>query len=131
MLSSWNDSKNKRALTRFVERVATQGSPDFVPMAERIAVFDNDGTLWTEQPSVIEGFFTMDRINEMAIHDPAVRETQPFKAFLERDMQMIHTLGKRGLMEFVFKAHEAGTPEEFKKIAADWFSSARHPHFKQ
>jgi phosphoglycolate phosphatase-like HAD superfamily hydrolase len=130
MLPAWNDTENKKRLIDFVERV-TEGGHDFVPVAERIAVFDNDGTLWTEQPTVIEGLFSFDRINEMVAKDPAMKERQPYKAFLERDIKAIHALGKRGLIEFVFKAHEAETQEDFNTIADNWFSKAMHPHFKQ
>src|SRR5688572_19517873 len=111
MLSSWNDTETKKALSGFVERVTTEGSTDFVTVPERIAVFDNDGTLWTEQPTVIEGFFAFDRISEMVVKDPSMKEKQPFKAFLERDIKTIHEMGKRGIVEFVFKSHEAETQE--------------------
>ncbi len=131
MLSSWNDRENKKALIRFVERVTTKGSPDFVPVPERIAVFDNDGTLWAEQPTVIEGFFAFDSITEMVAKNPAMKDEQPFKAFLEHDLKTIHALGKQGIVEFVFKSHEAETQEDFNKITTDWFSSAKHPHFKR
>lgn len=131
MLSSWNDTESKKAIIEFVERIATEGSTDFVPVPERIAVFDNDGTLWTEQPTMVEGFFTFDRIHEMVANDPAMKETQPFKAFLEKDVAAIHALGKRGIVEFVMKAHEAETQEAFKELVTDWFAHAIHPHFKQ
>ena len=131
MLNSWNDTGNKKAVIDFVQRVCTQGSKDFVPVAERIAVFDNDGTLWTEQPTLIEGFFAFERIREMIADNPSMKEQQPFKAFLEHDLKTIHTLGKKGIMEFVFKSHEAQTQEDFTKIAVQWFANATHPHFKR
>jgi phosphoglycolate phosphatase-like HAD superfamily hydrolase len=131
MLSSWNDTKNKKALTGFVERVTTKGNHDFVPASERIAVFDNDGTLWTEQPTLIEGLFAFDRIKEMIAKDPSMKDQQPFKAFLEHDLETIHALGKKGIVEFAFKSHEAETQGEFNKITSGWFSKAIHPHFKQ
>ncbi len=131
MLSSWNDTENKKALINFVERVATKGSPEFVPVPRRIAVFDNDGTLWAEQPTVIEGFFAFDRIKEMVAKNPAMKDEQPFKAFLEHHLKTIHALGKKGIVEFAFKSHEAETQEDFNKISSDWFSKALHPHFKR
>ncbi len=131
MLSSWNDTENKKVVIDFVERVTNKGGTDFVPVPERIAVFDNDGTLWTEHPSLIEAYFTIDRIKEMLAKYPSMKEQQPYKAFLEKDMAAIHALGKKGIVEFVMKAHEAETQEEFKKIADDWFSKVQHPHFKQ
>ncbi|ANE49218.1 HAD family hydrolase [Flavisolibacter tropicus] len=131
MLPSWNDTESKKAIIEFVERIATEDSTDFVPVPERIAVFDNDGTLWAEQPTMVEGFFTFDRIHEMVANDPAMKETQPFKAFLEKDVAAIHALGKRGIVEFVMKAHEAETQEAFKELVTDWFANAIHPHFKQ
>jgi phosphoglycolate phosphatase-like HAD superfamily hydrolase len=131
MLSSWKDTKNKKAILDFVERITSAGNPDFIPVPERMAVFDNDGTLWTEQTTMVEGFFVFDRIKEMVAKDPSMKEKQPFKAFLEKDIKAIHAMGKKGLVEFVLKAHEAQTQEEFRKIVADWFERSTHPHFKQ
>ncbi len=131
MLNSWNDTDNKKAVIDFVQRVSTEGGKDFVPVAERIAVFDNDGTLWTEQPTFIEGLFAFERIKEMIDENPSMKEMQPFKAFLEHDLKTIHGLGKKGIMEFVFKSHEAQTQEEFREIAKHWFGNAMHPHLKR
>jgi phosphoserine phosphatase len=131
MLNSWNNIENKKAIIDFVERVSTKENADFVPEEERIAVFDNDGTLWTEQPTMVEGFFVFNRINEMVAKDPSMKDKQPYKAFLEKDWKTIHALGKEGVVEFVMKSHDAATQEEFKKIADDWFSTATHPYFKQ
>ncbi len=131
MLNSWNDTDNKTAITDFVQRVSTEGTKDFVPVPERIAVFDNDGTLWTEQPTAIEGLFAFERINEMITENPSIKEMQPFKAFLEHDLKTIHALGKKGITEFVFKSHEAQTQEDFNTIAVQWFANALHPHFKR
>ena len=131
MLNSRNDTANKKAVIDFVQHVSTEGSKDFVPVAERIAVFDNDGTLWAEQPTFIEGLFAFERIKEMIADNPSMKEQQPFKAFLEHDLKTIHTLGKKGIMEFVFKSHEAQTLEDFKKIAVQWFANGIHPHFKR
>src|SRR5215510_157312 len=124
MLDSWNDTKSKKTITDFVQRLTTKGSKDFVAEAERIAVFDNDGTLWTEQPTVMEGFFAFERISEMVAKDPSMKEKQPYKAFLEHDLKTIHALGKKGIVEFVFKSHESATQEEFARVAAGWFAKA-------
>jgi phosphoglycolate phosphatase-like HAD superfamily hydrolase len=131
MLSSWNDTANKRAFIDFTQRVTAKGGKDFIPESERIAVFDNDGTLWSEQPTLMEGLFAFDRIKEMVAKNPSMKDQQPYKAFLEHDLKTIHELGKKGIVEFVFKSHEASSQEEFNKIAADWFAKTMHPHFKQ
>ena len=129
MLSSWNDTENKKAIIDFVEKVSKEGT-DFVPVAERIAVFDNDGTLWTENPSFIEALFSFDRMKEMIAKDPSLKEQQPFKAFIEKDMKAIHELGMKGIADFVFKTHAAATQDEFNGIASDWFDKAAHPYYK-
>jgi len=130
-LPSWNNRENKKAIIDFVKAVTTESRPGFIPEPERIAVFDNDGTLWTEQPTVVEGFFAFDRIREMVSKNPAMKEVQPYKAFLEKDIETIHKLGKKGLIEFVLKSHEAKTQESFSKIAKDWFEEGRNTYFKE
>ena len=90
-LSSWNDGAAKSAIVDFVARVTREGSPDFVRAADRIAAFDNDGTLWCEQPMQAQLFFAQDRLRDLAANDPSMKERQPFKAFLERDMQTLST----------------------------------------
>lgn len=131
MLASWNDTETKRALIDFVERVTEESSNEYVRPQERIAVFDNDGTLWTEQPIQIEGLFAFDRLKEIVANNPDLRHAQPFKAFIEKDRAAIHALGKKGLAEFIFKTHEAATQEEFNVIAGEWFSKAIHPLLSQ
>jgi hypothetical protein len=100
-LGSWNGGAAKSALLDFVARVTTEGSPDFVPAAARIATFDNDGTLWCEQPLQAQFFFGRHRLEALAQQDPGLRERQPAKAFLEHDMQAVHSLGKKGFFEVV------------------------------
>ncbi len=126
-LPSWYDGPAKRAIIEFVERVTEEGGADYVPPAERIATFDNDGTLWCEQPVQIQVFFAQARLAALAAKDPAMRERQPFKAFLEHDFKTIHGLGKQAVFEMAFATHAGVTEEEFTRIASDWFANARHP----
>jgi FMN phosphatase YigB (HAD superfamily) len=128
-LPSWNDGAAKSAIIDFVARVTKEGGPDFVPPAERIATFDNDGTLWCEQPMQVQLFFLIDRVKELAAKDSSMKERQPFKALLEHDTATLHALGKQGLMELVFTTHAGMTEEAFDEIAKAWFASAQHPKF--
>lgn len=126
-LRSWNDTAPRRAILEFVRRVTTPHHPDFLPPAERIAVFDNDGTLWCEQPVQVQLYFTMDRLRQLAEEDPKLRQQQPFKAFLEHDSKTIATFGKREAMEVAARTHTGLTPEEFDAIARTWLDQAQHP----
>ncbi|KQW72839.1 hypothetical protein ASE17_07655 [Phenylobacterium sp. Root77] len=126
-LPSWNDAAARRAIVDFVTAVTTEGGPDFVPAAERIAVFDNDGTLWCEQPLQVQVLFTLDRASAMAMADPALAQRQPFKAFLDHDMAAIHALGKEGVFEFAFAIHAGMPVEAFQDEVRQWLASARHP----
>lgn len=126
-LQSWNHGAPKRAILDFVARVTRMGGPDYVAPADRIAVFDNDGTLWCEQPVQVQLYFLMDRVRELAATDNTLASRQPFKALLERDMKTLHALGKQGLMELAFATHSGMTEEQFDTIARHWFATARHP----
>jgi phosphoglycolate phosphatase-like HAD superfamily hydrolase len=128
-LPSWNDGPAKTAILDFVARVTTEDEPDFVPPSERIATFDNDGTLWCEQPMQVQVFFLIDRVKQLAAKDASMSARQPFKALLERDVKTLHAFGKQGLMELAFATHAGMTEEEFDEIARTWFASARHPKF--
>lgn len=128
-LSSWNEGATKAAILDFVHRVTTEGSPDYVPPSERIATFDNDGTLWCEQPNLVQGFFLLDRVKTIAAEQPELAEQQPLKAVLENDKTTLATFGKQELVTLVFATHTGMTTEEFRAIAQTWFDSARHPHF--
>src|SRR6187402_1066200 len=119
MLASWDNTENKKTIIDFVEKVTKEGSLDFVPVPERIAVFDNDGTLWTENPSYIEALFSIDRMKEMIAKDSSLKEKEPFKAFIEKDMTAIHEMGKKGLVDFIFETHHAATQEEFNAIVGE------------
>ena len=128
-LATWNDGAAKSLLLDFVARVTEQRGPDFVPQAERIATFDNDGTLWCEQPLFVQAFFLIDRAGELAGKDPTLKERQPFRALLEQDIKTLMGLGKQALFELVFATHSGMREEEFDPIARNWLAKARHPKF--
>lgn len=129
-LASWNDGAAKRSISDFVSRVTTQG-PNFVPVAERIAVFDNDGTLWMEQPYYFQLAFASDRIKALAPKHPEWKEQQPFKGLMEGDLNSALATGRRGLLEVIAITHAGMTTDAFSKTVADWTQSALHPRFKQ
>ena len=126
-LPSWNDGAAKSTILDFVARVTREGSRDFVRPADRIAVFDNDGTLWCEQPMQTELFFAQDRLKDLAANDPSMKQRQPFKAFLERDLKAIHALGKQAAFEMAFATHAGVTEDDFGQIVRRWFTTAKHP----
>jgi phosphoglycolate phosphatase-like HAD superfamily hydrolase len=126
-LPSWNEGPARAAILDFVARVITEDGLDYVRPAERIATFDNDGTLWCEQPLQNQFFFVFDRLEALAAKDPALRERQPFKAFLERDIATIHALGKQAAFEIAFATHAGMNADEFAEIAKEWYAAARHP----
>jgi phosphoglycolate phosphatase-like HAD superfamily hydrolase len=130
-LPSWNDGAAKKSITDFVARVTAQGGPDFVPPAERIATFDNDGTLWCEQPDYFQALFTLDRVRAMAPQHREWRETEPFKAFLSDDKPALAAQGEKGLIELVEAAHSGMTTDDFSKSVADWLTEAKHPRFNR
>ncbi|GJE43381.1 HAD family hydrolase [Methylobacterium soli] len=128
-LPSWNEGVAKRSITDFVGRVTNQGGPDHVPPAERIATFDNDGTLWVEQPFYFQGAFAFDRVKALAPRHPEWKDTQPFKGILEGDPKAVAASGERGLVEIVEATHSGMTTEAFNQTVADWLRTARHPRF--
>ncbi len=129
-LPSWNDGAVKNSITDFVARVTTQG-PDFVPVPERIAVFDNDGTLWMEQPFYFQLAFAVDRIKALAAKHPEWRDRQPFKGIIEGDLKVALATGQKGILEVVAITHAGMTTDEFSRTVADWTESAEHPRFKK
>ena len=129
VLPSWSDGPAKSAILDFVTRIADEEGPDYVPPSERIATFDNDGTLWCEQPMQPQIFFLIDRVKQLAEKDPDIRERQPFKALLEHDHATLHQLGKQGLIELAFATHAGMTEEAFEEIAVAWLASAKHPRY--
>jgi phosphoserine phosphatase len=130
-LPSWNDTSAKQTIVDFVGRVTKAGGPDFVAPAERIATFDNDGTLWVEQPMYVQMAFALDRVKALAPLHPEWKDTQPFKAVLEGDMKTLAESGERGLVEVIMVTHAGMTTSEFAKIVTDWLATARDPRFKR
>ena len=130
-LPSWNDGATKQAITTFVARVTTQGGPDFVPVEQRIAVFDNDGTLWIEQPMYVQLAFALDRVKAMAPLHPEWKDQQPFKAVLEGDMKTLAESGERALVQLIMVTHSGMTTEEFTNIVTEWLVTARDARFRR
>ncbi len=130
-LPSWNDTAPKAAIVAFVEKVTKQRSPDFVPELDRIAVFDNDGTLWVEHPMYTQLAFALDRVKALAPDHPEWKDTQPYKAVLEGDMETLAASGEKGLVELIMTTHAGMTTEDFKKVVTDWITTARDPRFKR
>ncbi len=126
-LPSWNDGASRQSIIDFVEGVTREGGPDHVPVAERIAVFDNDGTLWSEQPIYFQLTFALDRIRALAPEHPEWKSRQPFQAALEGDMETLLASGHHGLLELVMASHAGMTSAEFRSIAEEWIATARHP----
>ena len=130
-LPSWNDGPNKKAITDFVAAVTKEGSPTFVPVPERIATFDNDGTLWAEQPMYFQFLFTMDRLKALAPLHPEWQTNEPFASALRGDTKAVTSAGVKGFLEFTAATHAGMTTEEFNQIVKDWLATARHPRFKR
>jgi len=126
-LASWNEGPAKAAIVEFVNKVTDQGSPDFVPEPERIAVFDNDGTLWSERPAYFQLLFAIDRVKALASQHPEWKTQQPFKAVLEGDMKALAASGEKGLLQLVMATHAGMTTGEFEMIVKDWLATAKHP----
>jgi phosphoserine phosphatase len=130
-LPSWSDGAAKQSIVDFVNKVATAGSPEFVPAADRIAVFDNDGTLWAEQPFPFQGLFAFDRVRALLPEHPEWKEKPAFKAVLENDMKALAATGMAGLVEVAMATHAGMTTEEFEVFVKDWIVTARHPKFQR
>jgi phosphoserine phosphatase len=130
-LPSWNEGPSKRAIVDFVGRVTREGGPDFAAPAERIATFDNDGTLWSEQPMYFQVAFALDRVKALAPQHPDWKDTQPFKGVLESDMKAVAASGEKGLLQIMAVTHAGNTTEEFEGIVRDWIGLARHPKFNR
>jgi phosphoserine phosphatase len=126
-LASWNEGAAKRAIIELVEATSTPASPGYVAAAERIAVFDNDGTLWAEQPAYFQLAFALDRVRALAPQHPEWKTTQPFKAALEGDMKALAAGGEHALLELVMATHAGNTTEEFQEVVRQWLAEARHP----
>ena len=130
-LPSWNDTASKKAIIAFVERITKEGSPDYIPVAERIATFDNDGTLWSEQPIYFPLAFAFDRVKALAPQHPEWKTKEPFASLLKNDLKGVLASGERGILEIAMATHAGMTTEEFEQIVKDWLATARHPRFKR
>lgn len=130
-LPSWNEGETKQAIINYVEDVTNTESQNFIPVSDRIATFDNDGTLWSEQPAYFQLFFAIDRIKALAPNNAEWKDKQPYKAVLENDMKTLMSYGEHGLLELVMATHAGMTTEEFEQIVKDWLSTARHPRFNK
>ena len=130
-LPSWNDGEVKGSILAFVRSVTEEKGHDYVPPAARIAVFDNDGTLWPERPLYIQLTFALERVKALAPQHPEWCTTQPFQAVLDGDRQALGATGLKGLLELVVATHTGNTTEEFERIVKEWFATARHPRFNR
>jgi phosphoserine phosphatase len=130
-LPSWNDGPSKRAIVDFVKKVTTKGGSDFVPPAERIAVFDNDGTLWAEQPMYFQLAFAINRVKELAPKHPEWKDKEPFASLLKGDVKGALAGGEHAILEIVMATHAGMTTEEFEKVVKDWVATAKHPTTKR
>jgi phosphoserine phosphatase len=130
-LPSWNDTPAKKEIVAFVGRVSNEGSPDFVRPAERIAVFDNDGTLWCEQPVYFQFAFAMDRIKAMSDKHPEWKDTEPYKSALAGDIKGLAAAGEKGVAELLIATHAGMTTDEFNAIVKEWVRTARHPKYNK
>jgi hypothetical protein len=126
-LPSWNEGPAKKSIIDFVAKVTTAGSPDFVPVPERIATFDNDGTLWCEKPVPVQLFFVLDRVKVLAPQHPEWKEEEPFASLLKGDLKRAMAGGEHALLKIVMATHTGMTTVEFEKIVKDWIATAKHP----
>jgi phosphoserine phosphatase len=126
-LPSWNEGAAKESILRFVERVTTERGQDFAPPLDRIAVFDNDGTLWSEKPFYFQLIFALDRVKALATQHPEWQDQQPFKAILEDDIERFLAGGLKAVLDVLVVTHGGNTSAEFEQIVLDWIANARHP----
>ncbi len=126
-LPSWNDTGSRKAIISFVEKVTTTGSPDYVEPAERIATFDNDGCLWSEQPLYFQLIYAIDRIRATADQHPEWKDTEPFASVIKGDTKAALAGGEKGLIKMIAATHAGMTTDEFRAAVADWLKTARHP----
>lgn len=130
-LPSWNGGPTKKAILDFVARVTEEGGPEFVPPAERIATFDNDGTLWCEQPMYVQAVFALDRARTMAKEDPSLKDKPAFQSILSDDRGAMARFGEHEIAELLGVTHAGMSPQEFRGIARDWLARAEHPRFRR
>jgi len=127
LLGSWNDTSSKHEIINYVNAVTNKYSPDFIPVQDRLAVFDNDGTLWAEKPVYFQLYFAMDRVKKLAPQHPEWKSQEPFKSVLADDIKGVMKSGEKGLLEIVNATHSGMSHESFQKEVRDWFQSAKHP----
>ena len=130
-LPSWNDGPSKQSIVKFVQAVTDRANPQSVPPEQRIAVFDNDGTLWSEQPIYFQFAFALDRVKALAPKHPEWKDKQPFKGILERDMKAVMATGEKGLAEVLAVTHAGMTTDEFAQLVKDWVAQAKHPKLQR
>ncbi len=130
-LQSWNEGKARQAIIEFIRVVTDKSNPQYVPPEQRIATFDNDGTLWAEQPMYFQAFFALDRVKALAPQHPEWKDRQPFKAILEHDTKALLASGEKGIGEMLMATHAGVTADEFEKIVRSWLATARHPRFNR
>ncbi len=130
-LPSWNDGATKQSIVDFVAKVTKEGGPDFVPVPERIATFDNDGTLWCEQPLYFQFLFALDRVKALAPQHPEWKTKEPFASLLKGDVKGALAGGEHAVLEIVMATHSGMTTEEFEKTVKDWIATAKHPITKR
>jgi phosphoglycolate phosphatase-like HAD superfamily hydrolase len=130
-LPSWSDGPVKQSIVEFVAKVTKEGSPDFVPPPERIATFDNDGTLWCEQPLYFQLLFALDRVKALAPQHPEWKTKEPFASLLKGDVKGALAGGERAMVEIIMVTHAGMTTAEFEQIVKDWIVTAKHPKFKR
>jgi hypothetical protein len=128
-LPSWNDGPAKQAILAFVAKVTDEGGPNYIRPADRIATFDNDGTLWVEKPVYTQVAFMLDRVKQLASQHPEWKTTQPYKAVLEGDTAAVLASGEKGIVELGMATHAGMTADEFERIVLDWITTAKHPRF--
>jgi hypothetical protein len=126
-LPSWNDRPAKKAIIEFVQATTDNSNPKYVPLEARIATFDQDGTLWAEQPMYFQLFFALDRVKALAPQHPEWKEKEPFASLLKGDMKGALAGGERAMLEIVMATHAGMTTEEFAQTAKEWIATARHP----
>jgi hypothetical protein len=131
VLPSWSDGPTRDAVVSFVNDVTTEGGPNYVPPAERIAVFDNDGTLWSEQPIYVQLAFIVDRVKALAPDHPEWNDQQPFKGVLESDLKAVMASGEHGLLELLMATHAGMTTSEFAETVEGWLETAQHPRLER
>ena len=130
-LPSWNAGKARQEIIAFVDAVTKEGSPDFVPIPERIATFDNDGTLWVEQPAYAQAFFAVDRLKAMAKDKPAWATQEPYATILAKGLPGLGATGEAGLAKLIGTTHAGTTPSAFRSIVSDWLATTKHPRFQR